>query len=258
MKKIITFLLLSSYILLPALRAEESQYREDLKTILHDTYVNADDMSDYMYMMVMGKLNAQESSISPGKVIEKFKQKINSSPELEQKFIDVLASEIPQEDCEELMELVQNPLYLKHRKTLLLANLRCWMESDEIFQQIIDEIEKEEITEKIVANVIELDDVNYNDVLNKSKYVIIDIFGSYCPPCKLLSKVFDELSQEYGHLYTFASIDSEEEEDLSDLYNVGAVPTVLFIKNGKEVGRSVGFIGKDTFLHLINKYFHPK
>lgn len=251
----ILFISVFSFSLCAYVQADNSHYQEDLKTIFLETYVNAEDMSDHLYHFVIRDLNKADSAIPPGKVIEKHKQQIASSSELQKKFTEILAAEISETEIAEVLALVQNPLYLKYRNKLLSVDMRCLSQSCDSIKELIDEMDEEE-TVPPASNVIELHQSNIHDVLSGSKYVVIDVYTTWCPPCKLLSPIIEELSQEYGSLYTFAALDYEEEKELGVQYGIRSFPTLLFIKDGKEVGRTFGFVGKDSLLRLMDKYFN--
>ena len=70
-----------------------------------------------------------------------------------------------------------------------------------------------------------------------------------------MHKVIEELNHEYGELYQFGKINAEKERFLATMFGVGAFPTLIFIKEGKVVGRQKGFIGKDAFLQKIEEFF---
>ena len=253
----ILFISAFSFSLSAYVQADDSRYQEDLKTVLLDSYLNAEDTFDELYMFVIMDLNKAKITISPKqviKVIEKHKQQIASSPELQKKYTSMIAEIFSEAEIEEVMALVKNPLYLKYRKKMNIANFQCTKGSHMIIREMIDEMDQEE-TVPPLSNVIELHQSNVNEVLSESKYVVIDVHTTWCPPCKLLSPIIEELSQEYGNLYTFASLNYEEEKELGVQYGIRSFPTLLFIKDGKEVGRTFGFVGKDSLLRLMDKYF---
>ncbi len=80
---------------------------------------------------------------------------------------------------------------------------------------------------------------NLNTV-EKSNIAIIDFSATWCGPCQMLVPVFHELAEEEKRV-DFYSADVDQNMELAQKFNVSAVPTVVLLKNGKEVSRSMGF-----------------
>lgn len=84
----------------------------------------------------------------------------------------------------------------------------------------------------------------FNNMKNESGLKVIDFFATWCGPCKMLTPVLEELSEEMGNSVEIVKIDVDESMDLAMDYQVTTVPTLLFMKNGEEVGRKIGFSPK--------------
>lgn len=83
-----------------------------------------------------------------------------------------------------------------------------------------------------------------SEVLNEAKTVLVDFNAAWCGPCRMLKPVLDELSNERDD-YKFVSVNIDDEEELSDKYQVSSIPCLVVLKDGKEIKRSVGFKTKD-------------
>lgn len=83
------------------------------------------------------------------------------------------------------------------------------------------------------------------EVLESEKPVVLDLFATWCGPCKMLRPVIEELSEEHPEV-KFVSVDVDEEAEIAIRYGVSSIPCLVFLKNGEEVGRSVGFRPKDA------------
>lgn len=78
---------------------------------------------------------------------------------------------------------------------------------------------------------------------------ILKFFGSWCNPCKALSKSLEDAGIEHQ------SIDVDENAELTEKYNVRSVPTIVVLdKDDNEVGRFVGPRTKEQLLEELNKY----
>ena len=91
--------------------------------------------------------------------------------------------------------------------------------------------------------------------IDSSEYLIIDVYADWCGPCKKFGPIFEEVSKELSSKYRFAKSNIDLDKYVSKTYKVSSVPTILFLKNGKEVGRAVGYMSKETFQAKITNYY---
>lgn len=101
-------------------------------------------------------------------------------------------------------------------------------------------------------SVISLNEKNFEEeVLKTEKTVLIDFWASWCGPCKMMSPVIDKIAEEMQDKVKVCKINIDEEQNLAVKYNVMSIPTFIVLKNGKEVGRSVGVQDKSEILAMI-------
>lgn len=66
------------------------------------------------------------------------------------------------------------------------------------------------------------------------KPVIIDLYATWCPPCKKLSPILEEIQKQYGNKIQIYKIDVDKDPQLAQLFNASSIPLMIFIpKNGK-------------------------
>ena len=93
---------------------------------------------------------------------------------------------------------------------------------------------------------------NYEkEVTNSDIPVIIDVFATWCGPCQMMTPIFEELTKEYQGKYKLVKVNVDEERDIAIQLGVTSVPTFIFIKDGKELTRTTGYISKDDFIAKI-------
>ena len=83
------------------------------------------------------------------------------------------------------------------------------------------------------------------ELINTNEFVIIDLYTSWCNPCKVLSKTLSDINIDNVSIY---KIDIEEDNDLSIELNIKSVPTLLYYKNGVQINRTTGAISKEQIL----------
>ena len=89
------------------------------------------------------------------------------------------------------------------------------------------------------------------DVLKNEKIVVVDFYATWCGPCKMLSPILEQVSEETDKA-VIAKLDIDESLELAKEYNVMSVPTMVIFKDGKEVNRLIGLRQKNQILDTIN------
>jgi len=101
---------------------------------------------------------------------------------------------------------------------------------------------------------INVSDSDFNDRVLQSKMpVIVDFYADWCGPCKLAAPILEELSDEYKDRLEIAKLNVDQNQATAAKYDVMSIPTVVLIKDGKEIGRQIGFAGKQGYEDLIKK-----
>ena len=88
------------------------------------------------------------------------------------------------------------------------------------------------------------------EVLNSEKIVLIDFYADWCGPCKMLSGIVEQFASENENIKV-VKINVDDEQDLAIEYGVMSIPTLVVIRNGQEVNRSVGLVSKDDILNIV-------
>lgn len=94
---------------------------------------------------------------------------------------------------------------------------------------------------------------NFDELLGSGKPLMVDFGAEWCGPCKALAPMVAELAEAYGQQATIATCDVEENNDLAVRYSIRNVPTIIFFKDGKEIGRQVGAIARNALEERIKE-----
>ena len=92
----------------------------------------------------------------------------------------------------------------------------------------------------------QIDSKEFNEVIKEGK-VVVDLFATWCGPCKMLSPILDEISEEITTT-KFYKIDVDDNQDVAREYNVMSIPTVLIFENGELSNTIVGLRSREDLI----------
>ncbi|MBO4670887.1 MAG: thioredoxin [Bacteroidales bacterium] len=102
--------------------------------------------------------------------------------------------------------------------------------------------------EKVITNT------NFEEALAIPGLLVIDFWATWCGPCRMLSPVVDELASEYEGRATIAKCNVDDCEDIAVRFGVRNIPTLVFVKDGEVVDRTVGVLPKQDIAAKIQLY----
>jgi len=81
------------------------------------------------------------------------------------------------------------------------------------------------------------------DVLKASEPVVVDFYAEWCPPCRAMTPVVEQLASEYAGKVVFGKLDVDISQEIAIRYGVMGIPTLGMFREGKLVDRMIGFPG---------------
>lgn len=98
--------------------------------------------------------------------------------------------------------------------------------------------------------------VKENEFLNEISegFVVVDFFATWCGPCKMLSPVLDDLSEEMEGKVKFIKVDVDEAGQLADMFSITNIPAVVILKDREKQDMIVGFSPKEVLSEKIKSY----
>jgi len=91
---------------------------------------------------------------------------------------------------------------------------------------------------------------NFEEKVSNGK-VMVDFFANWCGPCKMLSPILEELSNEKSD-YSFYKVDVDNDEDLARRFGIMSIPTLIIFENGELKQKLVGFVSKEELEKVLN------
>ena len=99
---------------------------------------------------------------------------------------------------------------------------------------------------------LEVTDATFDEVVLKSeKPVLVDFWAEWCGPCRMLTPIVEELSQDFKDNVVIAKVDVDANQEFAAKYGVRNIPTVLIFKGGEVVDKQVGVAPKATYTEKL-------
>jgi thioredoxin 1 len=84
-----------------------------------------------------------------------------------------------------------------------------------------------------------------------NKPAIIDFYADWCGPCKMVAPVLEELKEEYADKLEIYKVNTEEERELSAMFGIQSIPSLLFVPLDGQPQMAMGALPKETFRKAI-------
>lgn len=88
------------------------------------------------------------------------------------------------------------------------------------------------------------------EVLKSQKTVLLDFWATWCGPCQMLSPVVDAFAEENPDI-SVCKVNVDEEPELAMAFGIESIPTLVVMKSGKAVNKSLGVIPKEKIAELV-------
>jgi thioredoxin 1 len=108
----------------------------------------------------------------------------------------------------------------------------------------------------MVAYITELNGENYGEFV-KDGIVLVDIWATWCGPCKMISPIVDEISSDYVDRIKVGKCDADVNRDKVMDLGVRNIPTIFFYKDGQIVDQTHGAVTKKKLTDIIDGLLSP-
>jgi thioredoxin 1 len=103
----------------------------------------------------------------------------------------------------------------------------------------------------MVAYITELNNENYDEFV-KEGIVLVDIWATWCGPCKMISPIVDEISSDYVDRIKVGKCDADANRDKVMDLGVRNIPTIFFYRKGEIVSQTHGAVTKKKLTDIID------
>jgi len=98
------------------------------------------------------------------------------------------------------------------------------------------------------------DDNFEKETLNNKGIMLVDFWATWCPPCRMLGPIIEEVAKETGDKYKIGKVDVDQANETASKHSIMSVPTMIIFKDGQEVDRLVGARPKEEIIETLEKY----
>ena len=93
---------------------------------------------------------------------------------------------------------------------------------------------------------------DFSAAVEAASLAMVDFWAAWCGPCKMLGPTIEELAQQYDGKVLVGKVNVDEEPELARAFGVMSIPTVVFLKNGREFDRKVGLMPAGAFTAVLD------
>ncbi len=99
---------------------------------------------------------------------------------------------------------------------------------------------------------MEVNESNFKEFTGvKDRLVVLDFWATWCGPCRMLAPVLEEIETEYPEV-AFGKVNVDEEAELVRMFKIINIPTLVFMRNGEIIKKSVGYLDADGLRAVLD------
>ena len=104
---------------------------------------------------------------------------------------------------------------------------------------------------------------NYEDnpeewVFEGDQPAVIDFYAVWCRPCKMVAPIMEELAKEYDGQITIYKVDTDKNKELSGLFGIRSIPSILFVPMDGKPQMSTGAMKKEDYKKIFDEFLLGK
>ncbi|MCC5835238.1 MAG: thioredoxin [Opitutales bacterium] len=103
-----------------------------------------------------------------------------------------------------------------------------------------------------MASIQNLNESEFDSTISGASVpVVVDFWAPWCGPCRTIGPILEQLAEEMGDQVQVTKVNVDENQGIAQRFNVRAIPTILFFKDGELKDQVVGLVQKDALKSKI-------
>ena len=94
----------------------------------------------------------------------------------------------------------------------------------------------------------------FNEIINGNQLVLVDFFATWCGPCKHMHPILEQLKEDMGDKVRILKLDVDKNAELSDVYRIQSVPTLMLFRGGQVLWRQSGAMPLEELTRVIEGF----
>jgi thioredoxin 1 len=104
----------------------------------------------------------------------------------------------------------------------------------------------------MAEGIINITEPEFDNVVNNAgKAVVVDFWAPWCGPCRSIAPILEDIAKEMGDSVLITKVNIDDNRGLADRFNIRAIPTILFMKDGQVKDQVVGMVHKEALVTKI-------
>ena len=105
-----------------------------------------------------------------------------------------------------------------------------------------------------MTEILNLNQSNFSTIIhNENKLVLVDFWAEWCAPCKMLTPILEDISDDLKEKILIGKVNLDENQDLAAEFSIKSIPTLLLFEKGKLKDTKVGLMSKADLVNWINQ-----